>query len=628
MKNIKSHAAHIVIITSMILIPVFWSCTPDSTNGDTADTGYANLDGIDKVPEWLLLEVENALPNEGLNIWVPTGQFQSSSLLRVPRFPTVSDGIHPAGNNHVLELEAIRNEKVSAQLAVASTENLTNLRGKVSDIRSGSGATIEAENSQVRFVKFVPVHEARIGAKYEEVAVEGVSGFKAPDVVGDPLVETPQVDVPKLRVQPVWFTFNIPEDTEPGMYEGVIELHTDQNEPVQFRLSLQVHDHVIPDPLDFVFDLDIWFNPFSIADFYGVELWSDEHWEWLRIYFTDLASRGQKIITTTFVEQPWKISWLHGGYRSQTESPYESMVKWELQPNGEWSFDYSVFDRYVELALEHGKGPGITAYSMLVFRGPERITYYDVQQEEMVEEQIDIMDSRYEEIWGIFLGDFRSHLMAKGWFDQTLLAFDERPEELMSRVFSIIREWAPEFEDKIYLSGGMVDPDVAGLNIGYESLYEPGIQEGIVDRAERGLPVRMYQTCCSGPHPNRFTFNPASEIHMIGWLVMKFDFTGYVDWAYNSWPYDIFNYPVFNYPQGDEYFVYPGPEGPMSSIRWELFREGIEDFELVRVLREAGKLQEDRFREATLLATRNRYGEGKDPHDIVRARRIILGLEE
>ncbi len=624
MKNKNGRTPLIALITSMILILVFLGCTPDPTTGDPVDAGYANLDGIDKVPEWLLLEVEKALPNEGLNVWVPTGQFQSSSLLRIPRFPTKSDGIVPVGNKHVLELESIRNEKISAQIAVASTEDLTNLRGEVSDFRSNSGAIIEAENSRVRFVKFVPVHEAHIGAKYDDVSVEGVSGFKAPDVVGDPLVEAPQVDVPKLRVQPVWFTFSIPEDTEPGMYEGSIELHTDQNETVQFSLSLQVHDIVIPDPADFVFDLDIWFNPFSIADFYDVEPWSDEHWEWLQHYFTDLASRGQKKITTTIVEQPWKISWLHGEYRSQTESPYKSMVKWELQPNGQWSFDYSVFDRYVELAQKHGKGPDITAYSMLVFRGPERITYFDVQKEEMVEEQIDIMDNRYGEIWGIFLEDFRSHLMEKGWFDQTLLAFDERPEELMNRVFSIIRESAPEFEDKIYLSGGMIDPDVAELNIGYESLYEPGIQEGIIDRVERGLPVRLYQTCCSGPHPNRFTFNPASEIHMIGWLVMKFGFTGYVDWAYNSWPFDIFNYPVFNYPQGDEYFVYPGPDGPMSSIRWELFREGIEDFELVHVLRESGELQEDRFLEAALLATRNRYGEGKDPHDIVRARRLLL----
>jgi hypothetical protein len=38
-------------------------------------------------------------------------------------------------------------------------------------------------------------------------------------------------------------------------------------------------------------------------------------------------------------------------------------------------------------------------------------------------------------------------------------------------------------------------------------------------------------------------------------------------------------------PAGDTHIVYPGPQGPWSSLRLEAQREGFEDFELLRALR-------------------------------------------
>ncbi|NCC84735.1 MAG: DUF4091 domain-containing protein, partial [Clostridia bacterium] len=37
-------------------------------------------------------------------------------------------------------------------------------------------------------------------------------------------------------------------------------------------------------------------------------------------------------------------------------------------------------------------------------------------------------------------------------------------------------------------------------------------------------------------------------------------------------------------PAGDTHVVYPGDEGPLSSVRFESQREGIEDLELLRLL--------------------------------------------
>ena len=37
------------------------------------------------------------------------------------------------------------------------------------------------------------------------------------------------------------------------------------------------------------------------------------------------------------------------------------------------------------------------------------------------------------------------------------------------------------------------------------------------------------------------------------------------------------------YPAGDCYMVYPGPDGPISTVRWEIFREGVQDYEYLKL---------------------------------------------
>jgi hypothetical protein len=34
------------------------------------------------------------------------------------------------------------------------------------------------------------------------------------------------------------------------------------------------------------------------------------------------------------------------------------------------------------------------------------------------------------------------------------------------------------------------------------------------------------------------------------------------------------------------YFVYPGPDGPLDGMRWELMRQGIQDYEALRIAQE------------------------------------------
>jgi len=52
---------------------------------------------------------------------------------------------------------------------------------------------------------------------------------------------------------------------------------------------------------------------------------------------------------------------------------------------------------------------------------------------------------------------------------------------------------------------------------------------------------------------------------------------------------------------GDGMLVYPGPAGPINSVRWEIIRDGIEDYDYLALLRERRrKLLERGGKEAVL----------------------------
>ena len=113
---------------------------------------------------------------------------------------------------------------------------------------------------------------------------------------------------------------------------------------------------------------------------------------------------------------------------------------------------------------------------------------------------------------------------------------------------------------------------------------------------------------------------------MLPWISAQRNLDGFLRWSYNSWTRDPFRQPVHIFTQGDEYLVYPGKNGPMSSIRWEQLKEGIEDYELIAELREkeAGTADSDALTEALTTATRNLDGRTKDVTDIETARAAVV----
>ena len=105
-------------------------------------------------------------------------------------------------------------------------------------------------------------------------------------------------------------------------------------------------------------------------------------------------------------------------------------------------------------------------------------------------------------------------------------------------------------------------------------------------RAAQGRQTTFY-VCCNPVRPNTFPFSPPAESTWLGWNAAARRYTGFLRWAlcsYNLDPLKTTDYPRRKWPTGDCFLIYPGPR---SSIRFERLREGIQDYEKIRLLREA-----------------------------------------
>ena len=112
---------------------------------------------------------------------------------------------------------------------------------------------------------------------------------------------------------------------------------------------------------------------------------------------------------------------------------------------------------------------------------------------------------------------------------------------------------------------------------------DPVDEEDLILRRANGY-ISTFYVSCADNFPNTFTFSDPAEATFIGWYTMAADFDGFLRWSYNSWTENPLQDSRFiTWPAGDTYSVYPDNR---SSIRFEKLREGIQDAEKIRILRE------------------------------------------
>lgn len=472
---------------------------------------------------------------------------------------------------------AWRGEKVFAQAVISSDAELKDVTVAVSDLRSGK-SVIGSGNISVQFVSFV-VSDLLDTTKFGQCSSREDKSKWGEVLVADVLDLKESMNIPTGRKQPVWMTVNVPSDAKPGKYTGRMTVSSSNAKARSLPVELVVSDHVLPPAHDWAFHLDLWQNPYSVARYAGVPLWSEAHFEAMRPVMRMLAEAGQKSVTTTIMNCPWN---------GQTEDAFGSMVTKIRRIDGSWLYDYTIFDRWVEFMFSLGIDRQINCYSMIPWA--LEFDYYDQATSSPTTFQAAPGSEEYNEYWGSFIADFSRHLKAKGWFEKTMIAMDERPMESMQAVLSLIRRTEPDF--KISLAGNYHEPinfGIADFSEGFAPKKEFP-ESAKAKRKELGLTTTFY-TCCAEAHPNMFVISDPDEAAWLGWFAQAENYDGYLRWAYNSWTMDPLADARFRtWPAGDCFVVYPGGRG---SVRFSKLVEGIQDFEKIRILIEQWRKEDD-----------------------------------
>lgn len=386
----------------------------------------------------------------------------------------------------------------------------------------------------------------------------------------DRIVLKPYFLLPRNEQRGIWLSLKTAQDNDSGVYQGQLEVLRSGKIIKRLKLSIELLNHSLPEPKDWKFHLDFWQNPYAIARWHEIELWSDKHFDTMRPYMQRLAASGQKVITATVIDRPWN---------GQTEDAFGSMIKWTKHKNGSWTYDYSVFDKWVKFMIDCGISQEITCFSMIPWQ--LSFQYYDEESNSYKHWESKPGEELYSTRWSHFLKSFEAHLIGKGWAERTTIAMDERPLEQMQLAINLIKKYAPKI--KISMAGYYhkeIEADLYDYCVDYMSpdQYTP---EVLARRRSEGK-ISTYYTCCSSRILNTFTFSPLGEAELIPWYALKKGYDGYLRWAYNSWTIDPNYDSRFRaWSSGDTYIVYPDN---YPSARWLKLQEGIQQFEKYRIL--------------------------------------------
>jgi len=239
----------------------------------------------------------------------------------------------------------------------------------------------------------------------------------------------------------------------------------------------------------------------------------------------------------------------------------------------------------------------------------------------------------YDVLLGKYLRGIESHLREKGWLDRAYVYWFDEPDPqdypYVMNGFAKLRKHAPGLRRMLT---EQVEKDLAGGPNLWVPLTPSLNVEGTEARRAAGDQFWWY-VCCGpkAPYATEFIDHPGTEMRVWLWQTWAERVTGVLIWETDYWTSNT-AYPDRDHPQnpyldpmswvgdgslaagtrqpwgnGDGRFVYPPPtaadghpsapilDGPVDSVRLELLRDGIEDYEyfvlLKRLLSEkAGKL--------------------------------------
>jgi len=278
-------------------------------------------------------------------------------------------------------------------------------------------------------------------------------------------------------------------------------------------------------------------------------------------------------------------------------------------------FDFSAWDKAMTRAIDH--------YHFNSFRlsipGLGGGTFHARYEPQLLGFKEDT--PHYKLLFQSYCSQLQQHLGAKGWLDEAFIYWFDEPSpkdyDFVNNGFAKLKNTCPEINRMLT---EQVEPElVGGPNIWCPVSHNYD-HEAAEQRRKHGEKFWWY--VCTGPkapYCTLFIDHPGTELRVWLWQSWQRKIEGILVWQTNYWtssaaypdhPQNPYEDPMgwrsgYSTPKGqkkpwgngDGRFIYPPPaaadanppapvlDGPVDSIRWEMLRDGIEDYEYLAILK-------------------------------------------
>ena len=364
------------------------------------------------------------------------------------------------------------------------------------------------------------------------------------------------------RLQSLWVDVYVPEDAEGGEYPITVTLYDDAHGDMG---SCEFVAEVIPACLpDQEIAVTQWFHPDCLAVYYGVEMYSDEHWAILAQHLDVYARNGLNMILTPVFTPA--LDTVPGG-----ERPTCQLVD-VYRKDGKWSFGFEKLEKWVNLCLDLGIEYFEISHLFTQWgakHAPKVMAHTENGYEKVFGWETDACGEEYP----AFLKEFIPALIAKleelGVAESAVFHISDEPGSDMLESYNSAKTTVNEC-----LKGQIIMDALSDY-----SFYEKGVVEHPVvstDHIDAYIDAGVkdlwaYYCCCQvNGVSNRMIAMSTARNRIIGQQLYKYDIAGFLQWGFNFYfsqgsrefvdPY-FCNDGGFWVPAGDAFSVYPAHGG-------------------------------------------------------------------
>ncbi len=381
----------------------------------------------------------------------------------------------------------------------------------------------------------------------------------------------------------LWLTVDVPEDAESGEHNITVTVKCDGNEK-SVTLRLEILDCVLP---KYPFKYTQWFHADCIADYYGFEVFSEEFWSMTEKFIKTAAYTGINMLLTPIFTPP--LDTVVGGERTTVQ-----LI--DVKKNGEkYEFGFEKLARWIDICQRCGIEYFEMAHLFTQWgaeHAPKIVADVNGEKVKIFGWETNLADGEYKRFLEQLIPQLAQTLKDLGVDRKTYFHISDEPNDKQLASYKTAKE----------IVGDLLRDFPVLDALSHYDFYEQGLTKVPVPAIDciepffEKRPSEMWTYYCCGQInkvTNRFFSMPSARNRIAGVQFYKYEIDGFLQWGYNFYNSQLSRRRInpfmvtdadMAFPSGDSYSVYPGEDGPLLSLRAEVFADGLRDMRALKFL--------------------------------------------